>query len=149
VTVKRILQSRPEAERAYIAPGKTVRDALRILADRNVGALVVSSDGDTIEGILSERDIVRGLNSEGEKLLDSPVDGLMTKKVITCVTTDSASGIMAVMANRGLRHVPVVEDGKFVSMVSVRDLMAARLNEVQSDAKAMHDYISGIGEGPV
>ncbi len=143
MTVQRILDSQQTVERAYISPDAKVRDVLSSLAFRNVGALVVSTDGDTVEGLVSERDIVRGLQKIGAGLLDQPVRELMTEKVVTCVATDRAAGIMAVMVSRHLRHVPVVEDGKFVSMISIRDLLQLRLTEVQSEADAMRSYISG------
>jgi CBS domain-containing protein len=143
LTVQRILDSQQTVERAYISPDAKVRDVLSSLAFRNVGALVVSTDGDTVEGLVSERDIVRGLQKIGAGLLDQPVRELMTEKVVTCVATDRAAGIMAVMVSRHLRHVPVVEDGKFVGMISIRDLLQLRLTEVQSEADAMRSYISG------
>ncbi|MEM9402117.1 MAG: CBS domain-containing protein [Pseudomonadota bacterium] len=143
VTVQRIIDSLERVERNFIAPDATVRAALAMLAERNVGALVVSSDGDKVEGIISERDIVRGLVNEGDALLDGPVSDLMTEKVVTCVATDRASGIMAVMISKYLRHMPIVDDGKYVGMLSIRDLLQLRLTEVQSEADAMRSYIAG------
>ena len=143
MTVQRILDTQEGAQRAHIAPDAKIRDVLNSLAFRNVGALVVSTDGDTVEGIISERDIVRGLQSAGTDLLDKAVREVMTEKVITCVATDRAAGIMAVMVSKHLRHIPVLEDGKFVSMISIRDLLQLRLTEVQSEADAMRNYIAG------
>ena len=143
MTVQRILDSQQGVERTHIAPDAKIHEAVNSLAFRNVGALVVSSDGDRVEGIISERDIVRGLQSAGADLLDKPVREVMTEKVITCVATDRAAGIMAVMVSKHLRHIPVVEDGKFISMISIRDLLQLRLTEVQSEADAMRSYISG------
>ena len=143
MTVQRILDSQQTVERVHIAPDAKVRDVLSSLAFRNVGALVVSTDGDKIQGIISERDIVRSLQKIGDGLLDKPVKELMTEKVVTCVATDRAAGIMAVMVTKHLRHVPVIEDGNFVSMISIRDLLQLRLTEVQSEADAMRSYISG------
>lgn len=143
MTVQRILDSQKGVERAHVEPDARIRDALSLLASRNVGALVVSSDGDKVEGIISERDIVRRIRKAGADLLDSPVRELMTEKVVTCVATDRAAGIMAVMISKHLRHVPVVKEGKFVSMVSIRDLLQLRLSEVQSEADAMRSYIAG------
>jgi CBS domain-containing protein len=143
VTVQRILDSQQSVERTYIAPDATIRDALNELAASNVGALVVSTDGDKVEGIISERDIVRRLQRAEPDLLDKPVRELMTEKVFTCVATDRAAGIMAVMVAKHLRHVPVIENGRFVSMLSIRDLLQLRLSEVQSEADAMRSYISG------
>lgn len=148
MTVKRILESRPSIAPASIAPDGTVSEALGLLASNNVSALVVTVDGGTIEGIVTERDIVRGLHRLGAELLDHPVSEIMTPKVITCVTSDSAAGITAIMLSRKIRHVPVVENDKFVGMVSIRDLLQLRLTEVQSEAEAMRDYIAGAGQGP-
>ena len=143
MTVQRLLNSQKTVERTFVSPDASIREVLEALASRNVGALVVSTDGDKVEGILSERDIVRGLHKSGESLLDKPARELMTAKVVTCVPTDRAAGIMAVMISKHLRHVPVVNDGKFVSMLSIRDLLQLRLNEVQSEAEAMRSYIEG------
>jgi CBS domain-containing protein len=103
----------------------------------------VSSDGRTIEGIVSERDIVRGLARMGPDLLSRPVRDLMTAKVLTCVRTDRVAGIMALMTSRQVRHLPVVSDGKLVGMVSVGDLLQLRLEEVLAEAEAMQKYIGG------
>lgn len=143
MTVQRILDTQEGVQRAHIAPDARIRDVLNSLAFSDVGALVVSTDGDTVEGIISERDVVRGLQSAGTELLDKPVREVMTKKVITCVATDRAAGIMALMVSKHLRHVPVLEDGRFVSMISIRDLLQLRLKEVQSEADAMRNYIAG------
>lgn len=143
MTVQRILDSQQGVERTHIPPDARIRDVLNSLAFRNVGALVVSTDGDKVEGIISERDIVRGLQTAGADLLDKTVREVMTEKVVTCVATDRAAGIMAVMISKHLRHMPVVEDGKFVSMISIRDLLQLRLTEVQSEADAMRSYIAG------
>ena len=143
MTVQRILDTQEGVQRAHIAPDARIRDVLNSLAFSDVGALVVSTDGDKVEGIISERDIVRGLKSAGAELLDKPVRDVMTQKVITCVATDRAAGIMAVMVSKHLRHVPVLEDGRFVSMISIRDLLQLRLKEVQSEADAMRNYIAG------
>ena len=143
MTVQRILDTQEGVQRAHIAPDARIRDVLNSLAFSDVGALVVSTDGDKVEGIISERDIVRGLQSAGTELLDKPVREVMTEKVITCVATDRAAGIMALMVSKHLRHVPVLEDGRFVSMISIRDLLQLRLKEVQSEADAMRNYIAG------
>ncbi len=143
MTVQRIIDSLERVERNYIAPDATIRDALSVLAEKNVGALVVSSNGDKVEGILSERDIVRGITRDGDALLDGPVSDLMTEKVVTCVATDTAASIMSVMLSKYLRHMPIVEDGRFVGTLSIRDLLQKRLTEVESEADAMRHYIEG------
>jgi CBS domain-containing protein len=143
LTVQRILDPRKGDDAAHISPDARIADVLNSLASNNVGALVVSSDGSRVEGIISERDIVRGLQSTGPELLERRVRDLMTKEVVTCVPEDRAAGIMAVMVSRHLRHIPVVKDDKFVSMVSIRDLLQLRLDEVRSEADAMRSYITG------
>jgi CBS domain-containing protein len=143
VTVQRLLDTQKSVERNFVSPDASIREVLGVLAARNVGAVVVSSDGEKVEGIVSERDLVRGLDEFGAELLDKPARELMTEKVVTCVVTDRAAGIMALMVSKHLRHVPVVEDGRFVSMLSIRDLLQLRLAEVQSEADAMRGYIAG------
>ena len=144
MTVQRLLDTQKRVERTFVSPDSSIQDVLGVLASKNVGALVVSADGETVQGIISERDIVRGLHSTGAKLLGMPAREVMTEKVVTCVVTDRAVGIMAVMVAKHLRHVPVVDDdGRFVSMLSIRDLLQLRLLEVQSEADAMRSYIVG------
>lgn len=145
MTVQRIIDSQKHAQRAHVEPDAKISDVLGSLAFTNVGALVVSTDGKKVEGIISERDIVRGLQQIGPDLLNKPVRDLMTKDVVTCVPTDRAAGIMAVMVSKHLRHVPIVEAGGFIGMVSIRDLLQLRLTEVQSEADAMRSYIAGNG----
>ncbi len=143
MTIQRILDSRPDATPICIAPDADIGDALDLLAAKNIGALIVSYDGVSVDGIVSERDIVRRLQAEGPDIYRNRVSDLMTEKVITCVAEDRAASIMAVMVSRHVRHVPVVKDDKIVGMVSIRDLLQLRLNEVQSEADAMRTYISG------
>lgn len=143
MTVQRILDKWPTRSTSCIAPDATIAEILRCPGFEDTGALVVSGDGRTIEGIVSERDIVRGLGRMGPALLSKPVRDLMTAKVLTCVPTDRVAGIMALMVSRHVQHVPVVTDGKLVGMVSVRDLLQLRLDEVLAEADAMQKYISG------
>ena len=143
MTVQRILNAQDGAEPGHIAPDAEIADVLNSLAFKDVGALIVSSDGVSVEGIISERDIVRGLQSVGPDLLGKQVRDLMTEEVVTCVPEDRAAGIMALMVSRHLRHVPVLRDDRFVSMVSIRDLLQLRLDEVRSEADAMRSYIAG------
>jgi len=144
VTVQRILNSQGGGSAASIVPDAGINEALGLLASENVGALVVSSDGKSVEGIISERDIVRALRSVGSDLLGKRVRDVMTEDVVTCVAEDRAAGIMAVMVSKHLRHMPVVRNGELVSMVSIRDLLQLRLEEVKSEADAMRGYITGV-----
>jgi CBS domain-containing protein len=143
VTVQRILNAQGGGSAVSIAPDAGLDEALDQLAEENVGALVVSSDGRKVEGIVSERDIVRALRTDGADLLRKKVRDLMTENVVTCVAEDRAAGIMALMVSKHMRHIPVVKDGELVSMVSIRDLLQLRLDEVKSEADAMRSYITG------
>lgn len=144
MTVQRLLDTQKSVERTFVSPDASIREVLGVLASKNVGAVVVTDDGETVQGIVSERDIVRGLHSVGAELLGKPAREVMTEKVVTCAVTDRAAGIMAVMVAKHLRHVPVVDDrGSLISMLSIRDLLQLRLLEVQSEADAMRSYIAG------
>lgn len=143
MTVQTLLDAQKNPEKAFVTPDAKVREVLATLALNNVGALIVSPDGEQVAGIVSERDIVRGLQKVGDELLEKPVSGLMTKKVVTCVATDPTARITAIMVSKHMRHMPVVKDGKFVSMLSIRDILQLRLTEVQSEADAMRSYIAG------
>ena len=144
MTVQRLLDTQKRVERTFVSPDTSIREVLGVLASKNVGAVVVSAEGDEVLGIISERDIVRGLHSIGAELLDKPAREVMTEEVVTCVVTDRAVGIMAVMVAKHLRHVPVVDDGgRLIGMLSIRDLLQLRLLEVQSEADAMRSYIAG------
>lgn len=143
MTVQRVLNTKRDRTITHIAPDALIAQVLQSREFENEGALVVSSDGSTVEGIISERDIVRGLQSIGPDLLNEPVRDLMTAKVLTCTPEDRAAGIMALMVSRHVRHLPVLKEGEFVGMVSIHDLLQLRLDEVQSEAEAMRNYITG------
>ena len=144
MTVQRILDISEKALRiAHIAPDATVAQVLDSPEFQEVGAVVVSSDGRTIEGIISEHDIVLGLRRIGSDLSSTPVRELMTAKVVTCAPHDRAAGIIALMVSRHIRHVPVVTEGKLVGMVSVHDVLNLRIKEGQAEAQAMQNYIQG------
>lgn len=143
MTVQRILNAQDGGSAVSIAPNAGLDEALDRLAAEDVGAIVVSSDGRKVEGILSERDIVRALRKDGPDLVRKQVRDVMTEDVITCVAEDRAAGIMALMVSKHMRHIPVVKDGELVSMVSIRDLLQLRLDEVRSEADAMRSYITG------
>ena len=143
MTVQSILNTQEQSNTSYIVPDASIAEALQSPGFEHAGAVVVSTDGITIQGILSERDIVRSLKSVGAELLGRPVRDLMTVNVLTCEPSDRAAGIMALMALKHLRHVPVVLDGKLIGMVSVRDVLQLRLQEILAEAKAMEKYIGG------
>ena len=129
---------------ATVDGGESVRTALELLARHGVGALVVSSDGRHIDGILSERDIARGLHEHGAGLLTEPVSSVMTADVLTCVPTASVTELAQTMTDHRIRHIPVVDDGKLVGIVSIGDVVKARLDELESERAQLVDYIQQV-----
>ena len=126
---------------ATIDGSASIRSALAVLAERGVGALVVSSDGRRVEGIVSERDVARGLHQRGAELLDDPVSSLMTADVHTCPPTASVHELAQTMTDHRVRHVPVVDGGRLVGIVSIGDVVKARLDELEDERKHLQDYI--------
>ncbi len=131
---KNVVTARPDAKIAEIT---------RILKDERIGAVVVSEDNIEVQGIISERDIVRGLADHGLDLLDMRVDKLMTREVFTCAPTDRTSQLMAKITERRIRHLPVIDSGVLCGIVSIGDVVKVRLDEIESEANALRDYISG------
>ena len=142
--VRQILNSKPDMGVLSVKPGSLVRDAVTILSERRVGTVVISSDdGQTADGILSERDIVRELGKRGPGVLDEPVESLGTKKLVTCVEGDSADAILQAMTDGRFRHLPVLRDGKLVGLVSIGDVVKARLAELAMENDALEGMIMG------
>jgi CBS domain-containing protein len=124
-----------------IEPNATIADAARLLAERRIGAVVILGADHRIVGILSERDIVRALAESGRDALDRPVSEAMTRKVSTCHERETISAIMERMTVGKFRHIPVVDQGRLVGIVSIGDVVKHRLSEVERDSAAMRDYI--------
>jgi CBS domain-containing protein len=125
-----------------IEPDATVAAAVALLGERHVGALIVSSDGTTVAGIVSERDVVRRLAELGPGVLDRPVSSVMTADVVTCQPGATTEELMGVVTERRIRHVPVVEADRLTGLVSIGDIVAARVRELEEEAQLLHDYIS-------
>ena len=128
---------------ATIRPEATVGDAVNMLNGERIGALVVSADGASVDGILSERDIVMALGDHGRELLSRPVSAIMTRNVITCEPSDTVGELMAEMTNRRIRHFPVIAKGRLCGIVSIGDLVKSRLDEVEFEANSMRSFIAG------
>jgi len=120
----------------------TIEDAVALLRRKGIGAVVVSEDGATVEGILSERDIVHALAERGGRLLELPVSALMTRQVFTCKPADGIAELMAEMTDRRIRHLPVVENGRLAGIVSIGDVVKNRLDEVESEATSLRAFIA-------
>jgi len=142
MNVETILRTKGSAV-ATIRPDETVGAAVKELISRNVGALVVSEDGETVDGIISERDIVHGLADHGAALLSLNVAEMMTRRVVTCELSDTVDQLMAEMTNRRIRHFPVVQDGRLCGIVSIGDVVKNRLDEVEFEAQSMRSFIAG------
>jgi CBS domain-containing protein len=142
MNVDAILRSKGNSV-ATITPDATVARAVRELKTRGIGALVVSQDGTSVAGILSERDIVHALAEQGAALLDMKVDTLMTRRVVTCAPEDTVSELMARMTERRFRHLPVLRDGILIGIVSIGDLVKNRIDEVQFEADSLRSFIAG------
>ena len=128
---------------ATIRPDATIADAVEMLNRERIGALVVSADGDSVEGVLSERDIVAALDEYGAELLSCPVDEIMTRNVVTCDPADTVQELMAEMTNRRRRHLPVVKDGRLCGIVSIGDVVKSRLDEIEFEANSLRSFIAG------
>jgi len=121
----------------------TIGDAAKLLAEKGIGAAVVTGADGQLVGIISERDIVRGLAQRGASLLDAPVSSLMTTEVQTCTPDDAVDALMGRMTAGRFRHLPVMQDGTLVHVISIGDLVKSRLGELEFEADALKQYISG------
>jgi len=119
----------------------SVLDVAKMLGERRIGALPVIH-GDKLVGIISERDIVRGLAIRGGGVLAENIEALMTKAVFTCSREDTVQYVMAMMTERRIRHVPVMEAGKVVGMISIGDVVKVRVEETEKEAEALKEYIA-------
>jgi CBS domain-containing protein len=126
-----------------VRPDSPVTELLDLLAHHGVGALVVSSDGTSVDGIVSERDIVRHLQSHGAAMLDTPVRDIMTAEVHTCPPDADLEDLMRLMTERRFRHVPVVVDGALAGIVSIGDVVKHRIDLLQSERDQLTAYITG------
>ena len=138
-----VLLNRKSAEVVTIPPDATLTAAADLLARHDIGALVVSSDGRTVAGIVSERDIVRQLARYGADRLGATVAEAMTAAVITCQRDTTVDDLMATMTMRRVRHVPVVEHGELAGIISIGDVVKSRLDELELQAQALQEYVGG------
>ena len=141
--IESILMSKG-SEVQTIEPDATVAETLHRMRHERIGALVVSEDKTSIAGIISDRGIMDAIVDRGVEVLSERVGSVMTREVFTCSRHDRVSAVMALMTNRRIRHVPVVEhDGRLCGIISIGDVVKHRLDEIQREADAMREYISG------
>jgi CBS domain-containing protein len=139
MTIAAILEKKG-AQVFSIEAAAPVREAVRLLAERRIGAVPVT-DGGTVAGILSERDVIYCLSSEAETVLDRPVSSVMTSPAVTVEPRVSVLAALSDMSKRRIRHLPVVEGGRLVGIVSIGDLVAWRISRIEEEAEAMRAYI--------
>jgi CBS domain-containing protein len=139
MTVRSILDTKGH-EIQSVEPDVKLSAAIKILGERKIGAVLVMNQG-RLEGILSERDIVRVLGERGARELELPVIAVMTQKVVSCRESDTVSGIMEMMTIGTVRHLRVVEDGEVVGVCSIGDIDKRRVHEYETEQEALRDYI--------
>ncbi|MBF6449086.1 CBS domain-containing protein [Nocardia elegans] len=131
------------ADVVTIAPEATVDRLLAVLAEHNVGAVVVCGAGGALDGIVSERDVVRCLHRQGAQLLDRPVSDIMTAIVHTCSPEDRVESLRATMTEHRIRHLPVVDHGRMVGIVSIGDVVKSAISELQDEREHLEHYLQG------
>jgi len=139
MTVRAILDSKGH-QVVNVGPDDKLSAAIKTLGEKKIGAVLVMKEG-RIEGILSERDIVRVLSDRGAAVLDEPVGAVMTRKVVSCREKDTCAGIMEMMTLGKFRHLPVVEDGRVVGLISIGDIVKHRVQEYEREQEALREYI--------
>ncbi len=136
-----LLHAKPDTTVVTVAPEAGVRDLLRLLAEHNVGALVVSGDGSRVDGIVSERDVVRRLHADGT-VVDNTVGAIMTTTVETCAPSTPLDEVMLTMTERRMRHVPVVDDdGRLVGIVSIGDVVKHKIGQLEFERDQLDSYV--------
>ena len=135
-----VLSSKSSADVVTISSSASVRELIGLLAEHNVGALIVSDDGDSVHGIVSERDVVRRLH-ENAAVLDSVVGDIMTSDVRTCEAEDDLNSLMKVMTEHRIRHVPVVSGGRLTGIISIGDVVKNRIGELEFERDQLDSYV--------
>ena len=125
-----------------VSPGSSVADVAQELATHRIGAVVVSTEGTIIDGIVSERDIVRALAARGASVLDESAAAIMTRDVFTCQPATTLEQVMDLMTERRIRHVPVLVDGHLAGIISIGDVVKHRMSDLQTETQVLHDYIA-------
>jgi CBS domain-containing protein len=125
-----------------VAPATEVGQLAELLAERHIGAVVVSRDGRTVEGIVSERDIVRALATRGTSVLSEPLTEIYTSEVFTATPDSKTEDLMRLMTDKRIRHVPVLVDGQLAGIVSIGDVVKNRIGELEAERAALNSYIA-------
>ena len=141
--VRQILNSKGNDAVLTIRPEATVAEAARMLSERGIGCLVVSRDGQRPDGVISERDIVREMGARGVGCFEETVDEMMTEEVQTCACDDRADDVLAKMTEGRFRHLPVIDGGRMIGLISIGDVVKARLSELSMEKDALEGMIAG------
>ncbi|MGR3494368.1 CBS domain-containing protein [Citreimonas sp.] len=141
--VQNILKSKGSDGVVTVRPETQIAEVARVLAEHRIGSVVVSADGARIDGILSERDIVRELAARGASCLSDTAETYMTKKIHTCARTEDADQVLTAMTEGRFRHMPVVEDGRLVGLITQGDVVKAKLGELAMEKNALEGMIMG------
>lgn len=139
MTVRSILNTKGH-QIVSVGPDAKLAATIKLLAEKKIGAVLVMNQS-RLEGILSERDIVRVLGERGAGVLEAPVSEVMTRKVVTCKETDTVAELMEMMTSGKFRHLPVIDNGKVVGLISIGDIVKRRVQEYESEQEALRDYI--------
>ena len=139
MTVRAILDSKGH-HIVSVEPDAKLSAAVKLLSERKIGAVLAMSQG-RVEGILSERDIVRELGERGARVLDESVSAVMTRRVVSCRPSDTVAAIMEMMTLGKFRHLPVLEEGMVVGLISIGDIVKWRVREFENEQEALRDYI--------
>lgn len=123
----------------------TIATIAKTLSEKRIGAVIILNAAGRIEGIVSERDVVREIGKQGAKVLDATAATIMTRNVHTCAETDSESDLMTLMTERRIRHLPVVTNGKLLGMISIGDVVKYRIEAIEREAQEMKAYIGSAG----
>lgn len=135
-----VLKAKPSTSVVTIGPDAGVRELIALLAEHNVGALIVSADGTGVDGIVSERDVVRHLHHDGT-VVNNTVGAIMTAVVETCGSATELDALMKTMTERRIRHVPVVDDGQLVGIVSIGDVVKHKIDRLEFERDQLDSYV--------
>jgi CBS domain-containing protein len=142
--VQQILSSKPKGGVVTVRPSVTLAQAVSVLAEHRIGAVVVSEDGIELAGILSERDVVRELGRHGPTCLAFSVERVMTAKIVTCTAGEAVTAVMQKMTDGRFRHLPVMEGSRMIGLISIGDAVKARLSQLSMEKDALEGMIKGF-----
>ena len=141
--VQQILNSKTNDDVITVTPGTTLVEAAAVLTQHKIGTVIISENGKEASGILSERDIVRAISHRGATALGAPVSDFMTRKLVTCRREATADQVLTIMTNKRFRHIPVVDNGKMIGLITQGDVVKAKLSELAMEKDALEGMIMG------